>query len=250
MTFQKKNLESAVTAGKTETEGPRIPRGYADGKRYLGALVTIKTLQDQLEGVEKGLAESVGEVTAIEEARRQEGATFAFDLKMKRDAQLAAFAKEDATREAEFTGRDQALAAAEADFGELLGVTPDAGDHLSTGKALRIAFDAAIKNATAAGEAGGKTAEAAKYAIQKRIDVAEAAKDLELLKQKNAQLEKENGELKVTNARLLDAQAATNATVADVAKTGLNAAAGITAKGQDALTTSAGAFPGGSQRGR
>lgn len=242
MTFQKKN--AVVATGSGTTEGPKVTRGYVDGKRYGAALSSIKILKEQFETIEKGLAESAGEVTAIEEARRQEGATYTFDLTLQRDKQLAEFAKEDEERGTAFTARDQALSAAETDFTELLGVAPIAGDHLATGKSIRIAFTEAIQKATTKGEHAGKAEAAVTYTTQKKVDVAEAAQALALLTQKNAHLEAMNADLKAQNAALVTQNGKLTESNADVAKTGLNAAAGVVKQGNESLSTAASA-PGG-----
>lgn len=251
MGFQKKKPE-AVTASNSASggtaEGPKSPRGYADGSRYARAAEGIQPAIDQLEAVKKGLLAGAAEVTAIEEERRREGETYAFNLKMKRDAQLAIFAKEDEKREADFAARETALSAAETDFGELVGVTPTAGDHLATGKALRTAYETTLKGATAAGEKAGKEAAQAAYNIQKKVDDANASTTLKLLEQKVATLEAANAKLEAANQQLAQANQRLTDQNADVAKTGLNAAGGVVSQGNQALNTAAGAFPGGSRR--
>lgn len=243
MTFQKKNAVVSTGSGGTP-EPARVLRGYADGKRYLAALNTLKSFSDQLVELKESLGESVAEVTQIEEDRRREGATYAFDLKLERDKQLALITQEDAGREAAFTARDQALTAAENDFAELINVAPVSGDHLATGKALRGAFEAAIRSATAKGEHAGKAEAAVTYTTQKKVDVAEAAQALALLTQKNAHLEAMNADLKAQNAALVTQNGKLTESNADVAKTGLNAAAGVVKQGNESLSTAASA-PGG-----
>lgn len=246
MTFQKKNADVSAPAA----EGPKVPRGYVDGKKYFTALATVKTLSEQLEGIQKSLTESATEVVGIEEQRRQEGATFAFDLKLKRDAQLAVFAKEDEDRRDAFSKRDAALLTAEDVFTELLGVGVTVNDHAATGKAIRVSYETALKAAAAAGETTGKAAAAASYNIAKKVDDANAATKLALLEQQNTQLTLRNGQLEAQVKQLLDAQAKVNETVADVAKQGLQAAAGVVAQGNNALGTAAGGSFAGRTAGR
>ena len=245
MAFQKKSDKSDTTAAAT-SEVPK--RGAVDSKKFATPLAGLRTIQDQLAGIAASLEASAKEAAGIEEERRQEGERYEFNLKLAREKQLAEFAKQDAEREAAFAGRESALTIAEGDFAELLGVEITAGDHLATGKALRTALEAKLTSELERGKKEGTTAAKASYEIAKQVDAANAKTELELLKQKNAQLEKENNELKAANAKLLEAQATTNATVADVAKKGLEAAAGVRDGANAALSSAAGVgFPSGSR---
>jgi hypothetical protein len=241
--FVKKTSDAAPA--NASTEGPKAPRGYVDGRRYLAVLETAKALSAQLDQLGKGLGASADEVIQIEEARRQEGATYDFNLKMKRDGQLAAFAKEDAEREAAFEQREKALSAAETDFGELVGVEPTAGDHLATGKALRTAYAAKLDAMYRDGEKDGKEAAVASAQLQKQIADANAKTDLELLRQENKQLKERVAALELQNKGLLEQQQKTADTIASVAKGAFDAAGGVVAKGNEALGTAAGAGNGG-----
>lgn len=250
MGFQKKNEKNAdVTAPSATQEGTKVPRGNVDSRRLTTALGSVREVKDQLETVEKGLLERAAEVATIEEDRRREGETFSFNLRLERDKQKATIAKEDEAREAAFTSRDQTLTAGEKEFAHLTGVTL-IDNHLDNGKNLRAAFETKLAAARADGEAAGKAVAMQSYGIQKRIDDANAKGALDLLNQKNAHLEAANVELKSANLKLMETQALVNATVADVAKTGLNAAAGVVSQGNQALGNAAGTVPGGSRTGR
>jgi len=253
--FQKKKpFEKAASTGEgTAAHEPvksTTPRGFVDSKRYTVPLTLLHTLQEQLAGMASSLEGSAKEVAGIEEDRRQEGATHAFDLKLKRDAQLTAYAQQDAEREASFADRDMTLTSAETDFCSLLGIEITPGNHLTNGKAIKTAFDECLKAQFLAGQEDGLSRAQASAAVQKQIADAIAVTDKKLLEQENKQLKDAVNELKAANAKLLDAQTTTNATVAEVAKTGLNAAAGVVSKANDALGTAAGAYPGGSRTGR
>lgn len=246
MGFPKKSDKSDTSATSAAFEAPK--RGAVDSKKFAAPLSNVRTLQGQLADIAASLEASAKETAGIEEERRQEGEKYAFDLKLARDKQLAEFARQDAEREAAFAGRESALTIAEGDFAELLGVEVTPGDHLATGKALRTALETKLGAEFERGKKDGATAAKASYEIAKQIDAANAKTELALLTQKNAQLEKENNELKTANAKLLEAQATTNATVADVAKKGLEAAAGVRDGANAALSSAAGVgFPSGSR---
>ncbi len=242
--FQKK------TAAETATEESKKSvalKGAADSKKYDAPLALIRAFKTQLEGLEAGLEASAKEVADIEEERRREGSTYAFNLKLDRDKQLAEFAKQDAERTATFAGRENALTIAEGDFGELLGVDVTPGDHLATGKALRTALEAKFAERFAAGEREGREAATKSYNIAKQIDTANAKTELELLKQKVDTLEASSAKLEAANKQLAEANQRLTDQNAEVAKTGLNAAAGVVAQGNSALSSAAGTIPGGSR---
>lgn len=249
--FEKK--ADATTTATTSTETAKSPireggrQGFVDAARYTRAADGLQPAIDQLDTLRKSLLAGAADVAAIEEARRQEGATYDFNLKLKRDVQLAEFAKEDAKREADFEKRDQALTAAEVSFGKLVDVSPTSGDHLATSAALHEAFNTKLEQEYKEGEKAGKESAAAAYAINKKVDEANAAKETALLKQENEQLKAANAKLESQYKALLDAQAKVNETVAEVAKTGLQAAGGVVNQGNAALGTAAGAIPGGSR---
>lgn len=243
--FQKKAAAAETTPEEPKKVG--TPKGAVDSKKFDAPLHAVRTLRDQLTSIEQGLEASAKETASIEEERRQEGATFTFNLKLEREKQLADFAKQDAERAATFSARENALTIAEGDFGELLGVDITPGDHLTTGKALRTALEAKFKEQFDAGEKKGKDAATASYNIAKQVDAANARTELELLKQKVATLEASNAKLETANKQLAEANQRLTDQNAEVAKTGLNAAAGVVAQGNSALSSAAGTIPGGSR---
>lgn len=248
MAFTKKTDKAETSTASDEPKKFGGAKGAVDSRRFEAPIHNVRALKDQLTAIEAGLEATAKDTATIEEERRQEGATYTFNLKLEREKQLAEFAKQDAERGALFLAREQSLTAAESTLTELIGVEPIIGDHLLTDKALNMAFEAKLEQRYLEGEKKGKEAATASYNIAKQVDAANAKTDIELLKQKNTQLEAANADLKSQNQRLLDSQAHTNDTVADVAKAGLTAAAGITQQANNALGTAAGAIPGGSRR--
>lgn len=248
MAFQKKSDKAEPTTEEPKKSG--APKGAADSGRYEAALTLIRTLKVQIEGIEGGLEAGAKDVAGIGEERRQEGERFAFNLKLDRDKQLAEFAKQDTERAASFSARENALTIAEGDFGELLGVDVIPGDHLATGKALRTGLDAKLKEQFDAGKKEGAAGATASYNIAKQVDAANAKTELELLKQKVATLEASNVKLEAANKQLTEANQRLTDQNADVAKTGLNAAAGVVRQGNDSLSNAAGTLPGGSRTSR
>lgn len=232
------------TASTSTAENPKSPKGFVDGTRYSRAAENIQPVIDQLDTLKKSLLINASDVTSIEEDRRREGETYAFDLKLKRSKELATFAAEDAERLAEIAEKDAAVTAAEDELLSLLSLTRNADGNVPPPKMIRTAFEARIKAVDTAAEGRGKGMAKAEYETTKKVDDAQAATKLALLEQKNAQLEAANTALAAQNKSLLEAQAKTNDTVAEVAKQGLAAAAGVVKQGNDALGSAANAGAG------
>jgi BMFP domain-containing protein YqiC len=252
--FQKKEVIEHASTDPVKTpaaKGFTEVKGFTDAKRYEAPLGLVRALKTRLSELETELETSAKEVRGIEEERAQEASTYAFKMKLEREKQLAEREKEDKEREEGFTKRENALTIAEGDLAELLGVAVDAqGDHLATGKALRLALEAKLKEQFESGEKKGRAAAAAGYDIAKQVDTANTRTELELLKQKVSNLESVNAKLEAANKQLAEANQRLTEQNAEVAKTGLNAAAGVTRQANDALSSAAGTFPGGSRTGR
>lgn len=241
-TSSKVETSDAKEFAPVVAKGSAAPRGYVDAKRYTDALGAVRTLKEKLSSIEEGLEASSKEMVNIEEVRRQEAETFAFNTAQSRKEQLAIFAEQDKAREAKFKEQQDELAEAQAELAELLGLTGDFDK-----KAVREAFQGKIAKAHDDGVAEAKKELAASYETKTAIDAAKASTELALLTQKVTTLEAAKQKLEETNTKLIDANQKLAEQNAEVAKTGLNAAAGVVSQGNQALNTAAGAIPGGSR---
>lgn len=232
--FVKKGTETSAPS-----EAVKSPKGFIDAARYSRAAESIRPAIEQLEALQKSLLNGAGDVAAIEEARRQEGETYAFDLKLARDKKLAEIAKEDAERAAELDAREAKLTEAEDEFLSLLALSRTPDETVPATRTIRTAFEAKVVAVDRAAEARGRGMAKTDYETQKKIDVAEAAKDKALLDQENNQLKRTNAALEAQVKDLLAANGRTNEMVAGVATKGLEAAAGVVAKGNEALGNAA-----------
>lgn len=238
MAFTKKNADAATTA--PTNDAPKSPKGFVDATKIAKVATDVGSVIASVEEIKKRLDASAAEMSLIEEARRQEASTFAFDLKMKREGQLAVFLKQDEEREASFTQRETFLTEGEEELCSLLGV-PRSDDHMATAKTLRLAFAQKIEDTLKAGEGKGKGQAKDFYETAKKIDDAAGATKLALLTQENEQLKVRNAALDKQNVELLANQSKVVEQISSVAKGAFDAAGGVVSKGNEALGTAAGA---------
>jgi hypothetical protein len=237
--FQKKKPADAPVATSASSEtAVKSPKGYVDGTRYDAAAREVDGVIGQLDTLRKNLQKGATDVMRIEEERRQEAETYAFNLKMQRQAETAEFEKKFTARAAELDEREASLTASENELISLVGVTR-ADNHLATAKNIRLAFDAKIEAANKAGEGKGKAMAEATYTQQKKLDEANAATKNALLEQENKQLQARNAELKAQNDALLANQQKVVVDMKDVATGAFSAAGGLVGKSQDALANAA-----------
>jgi hypothetical protein len=236
MTFKKKS--EIVSSAPQSNEGAKSPRGYVDASKYAKISSNVVGAALELEELAKSLQAGAAEVGLIEESRRQEAATYAFNLKLRRDAELSEFSKEDASREAAFALREAALADSEGELCSLLGLQPN-GELAPTAKQIRTAYEAKIKQAEDGGEKRGFSTATNNAKQAQTLAEAQAATAGKLLEQENAQLKKANTALELQVKELLAGQGKVIDQISQVAKGAFDAAGGVTSKANDALGVAA-----------
>lgn len=166
---------------------------------------------------------------------------------MERQKVLDGYAREDAEREAKLQTRETAVKDAEDELLGMLKVSRDPEGKTPALKVIRTAFDARVAEADKAGEGRGKGIAKAEYETQKKLDVAEAAKDKALLEQENGQLKARNAALEKQVADLLAQQGTVVGHMKDLGLGALQASAGVQGKAVESLQTAA-AGQGGQKR--
>lgn len=185
------------------------------------------------------LRDGLDAINAAEEERRRETDAWNYNERMRRQGVLDEQAREDRERELRFQEQEKALHLREKVISDFL--MEAIGVNTSDPKAAQKALDAKIKQAEDAARAQAIGIAKKEYETQKALDAAGAKTELELLRQQNGQLAKENGELKAMNALLLDKQAKAIDTMGGLVKEGFAAAGAINTKATDALSTAAAA---------
>lgn len=205
---------------------------------YATASAALLKIEQNLTAARRELDEqSVQVAIAAEEQRREhEKALYeqAKELKEAQDKQ----AREDAEREREFETRELNLTAAEDAFLEILGIKRTFnGEGLPTVKQIRDAFTAHVTEVDRKAEGRGKGIALAAYETQKKVDEAAQATSKALLEQENNTLKTRVQALETQNAALIKEQATVLGQMKDLASNGLQAAAGLVGKANDAMQT-------------
>lgn len=243
MAFQKKQNVDATGDFQTKT-AKDIAMSY---DKLSGDIGTSEKVLNDLKLLVKVQSESVA---ASEQERSRSHEAAMYQLAQERQTVVDRYARDDAEREAIHHARNVALTTAEVDLCTLLSITRTDDGHMQVGKAIELAFNTKIAATDKAAEGRGRGMAQAEYAMQKKIDTAEANTASALLKQENDQLKRENAALVARNGELSSSQQKTVDKIAEVAAGAFSAAGGVVAKGNDALGTAAGAGGSGPLRGR
>lgn len=237
--FQKKMPANVVTGtGTGEVTPGRARPGLAEAGKYRSAGVTLTALISHLDEVRTSIEQEAANVASIEEERRREGETYAFDLALQRQKQMAAFAVEDEARNKEYQQRVDVIDGIENALGKILKIDMQAPIDIELIKETWAAQLAAERKA---GEQEARRSAMAEAAVTEKVTSANNNTATQLAAAKIAALEQRLGELSKQNTDLMAALAAANVTAASLAREAFAAAGGVAAKGHDALSTAANA---------
>lgn len=211
---------------------------------YTNMDVAAEKVEKLAADLRRTLREQSTVTAAAAEDRRREQDKALYDMAAERQRQLDGYLREDRERDLAYKARETALSEGEDELLSVLNVTRDAEGKVPTARVIRTAFTAHLAKVETAAEGKGKGIAKGEYETAKKIDDANAAGTLALLKQENTQLRERNTSLERQVADLMLQQGKVVGDMKDLAARGLDASAGIQGKANDALSTAASAGTG------